>query len=82
MSSSIKSEAISSGMHSNTPQKMTVHIVFAIALAHCLNDLIQASLPAIYPLLKENFTLSFAQVGLISLVFQITASLLQPLVGF
>ena len=82
MSSSIKSEAISSGMHSNTPQKMTVHIVFAIALAHCLNDLIQASLPAIYPLLKENFTLSFAQVGLISLVFQITASLLQPWVGF
>lgn len=82
MSSSIKSEAISSGMHSNTPQKMTVHIVFAIALAHCLNDLIQASLPAIYPLLKENFALSFAQVGLISLVFQITASLLQPWVGF
>lgn len=67
---------------SNPQTQMTVHIVLAIALAHCLNDLIQASLPAIYPLLKENFALSFAQVGLISLVFQITASLLQPWVGF
>lgn len=62
--------------------KMTLHIVFAIALAHCLNDLIQASLPAIYPLLKANFALSFTQIGLISLVYQITASLLQPWVGF
>lgn len=67
---------------SNPQTQMTVHIVLAIALAHCLNDLIQASLPAIYPLLKENFALSFAQVGLISLVFQITASMLQPWVGF
>ena len=61
---------------------MALHIVLAIALAHCLNDLIQASLPAIYPLLKANFSLTFAQVGLISLVFQITASMLQPWVGF
>ena len=82
MSSSVNIETTPFNQIPNTPQKMTVHIVFAIALAHCLNDLIQASLPAIYPLLKENFTLSFAQVGLISLVFQITASLLQPWVGF
>ena len=61
---------------------MALHIVLAIALAHCLNDLIQASLPAIYPLLKANFSLTFAQVGLISLVFQITASMLQPWIGF
>lgn len=78
------SKAVSGEMNPipSSPQKMTIHIVFAIALAHCLNDLIQASLPAIYPLLKDNFALSFAQVGLISLVFQITASLLQPWVGF
>ncbi len=52
-----------------------------MAVAHLLNDLIQAVLPAIYPMLKTNFSLSFAQVGLISLVYQITASLLQPWIG-
>jgi FSR family fosmidomycin resistance protein-like MFS transporter len=57
-------------------------IVGAVSFVHLLNDLIQAILPAIYPLLKANYGLSFAQVGLITLVFQITASLLQPAVGF
>lgn len=61
--------------------KMVSHIIFAVALAHLLNDLIQAALPAIYPLLKDNFSLSFTQIGLISLVYQITASLLQPWIG-
>lgn len=61
--------------------KMVSHIIFAVALAHLLNDLIQAALPAIYPLLKSNFSLSFTQIGLISLVYQITASLLQPWIG-
>ncbi|WP_416346099.1 MFS transporter [Acinetobacter sp. WCHAc060033] len=60
---------------------MVVSIICAVAFAHLLNDLIQASLPAIYPLLKTNFSLSFTQVGLISLVYQITASLLQPWIG-
>ncbi|WP_336984358.1 MFS transporter [Acinetobacter soli] len=63
------------------PQKMIIHIVGAVAIAHLLNDLIQAVLPAIYPMLKVNFALSFAQVGLISFVYQITGSLLQPWVG-
>lgn len=79
MSSTAQAQSPSS---TATVNKMTVHIVLAAALAHCLNDLIQASLPAIYPLLKENFVLTFAQIGLISLVFQITASILQPWVGF
>lgn len=61
--------------------KMVYHIIFYITFAHLLNDLIQASLPAIYPLLKNNFSLSFAQIGLISLVYQVTASLLQPWIG-
>ena len=63
------------------PQGMIIKIVGAVAVAHLLNDLIQAVLPAIYPMLKTNFSLSFAQVGLISLVYQITASLLQPWIG-
>ena len=63
------------------PQGMIIKIVGAVAIAHLLNDLIQAVLPAIYPMLKANFSLSFAQVGLISFVYQITGSLLQPWVG-
>lgn len=66
---------------SQKPQKMVVSMVAAVAVAHLLNDLIQAVLPAIYPMLKTEFQLSFAQIGLIALVYQITASLLQPFVG-
>ncbi len=56
-------------------------VLYAISFAHLLNDMIQSLLPAIYPILKENYALDFGQVGLITLAFQITASLLQPLVG-
>ncbi|MBV6287496.1 MFS transporter [Pseudomonas aegrilactucae] len=61
---------------------LVMRIIAACALAHLINDLIQAVLPSIYPLLKTNYGLSFTQVGLITLTFQITASLLQPAVGF
>lgn len=57
-------------------------ILAAISVSHLLNDSIQAVLPAIYPLLKESFRLDFVQVGLITLTFQLTASILQPVVGF
>lgn len=57
-------------------------IVGAIAVAHLLNDLIQSMLPAIFPMLKAQFELSFSQVGLIALIYQMTASLLQPCIGF
>lgn len=56
-------------------------VLLALSLSHLLNDVIQALLPSIYPLLKSSFALSYAQVGVITLVFQGTASLLQPLVG-
>jgi MFS transporter, FSR family, fosmidomycin resistance protein len=56
-------------------------ILTALSLSHCLNDLIQSLLPSIYPILKQELSLSFAEIGLITLVFQVTASLLQPLVG-
>ncbi|MEO5626560.1 MAG: MFS transporter [Dokdonella sp.] len=52
-----------------------------LSVCHLLNDMIQSLLPAIYPLLKQSFSLDFGQIGLITLVFQITASLLQPFVG-
>jgi FSR family fosmidomycin resistance protein-like MFS transporter len=58
-----------------------MQIVGAVALVHLLNDLTQAMLPSIYPMLKAEFGLSFTQVGLITLTFQCTASLLQPWIG-
>ncbi len=61
---------------------LVMRIIGFCALAHLINDLIQSVLPAIYPMLKANYDLSFAQIGLITLTFQITASLLQPWVGF
>lgn len=57
-------------------------ILLAISFSHLLNDTIQSLLPALYPLLKSSFQLSYTQIGLITLVFQMTASLLQPVVGF
>ena len=58
-----------------------VGIVGAAAFAHLLNDLIQAMLPAIFPMLKTQFSLSFSEIGMIALTYQVTASLLQPWVG-
>ena len=57
-------------------------ILIAASVSHFLNDTMQSLLPALYPLLKQTFALDFAQVGLITFVFQFTASLLQPVVGF
>jgi FSR family fosmidomycin resistance protein-like MFS transporter len=63
-------------------QNTTFTVLFAIAFCHLLNDMMQAVLPSIYPIIKGGFHLSFAQIGLITLAFQCTASLLQPAVGF
>lgn len=67
-------------MHQSA-QQTVFPILFAISFSHLLNDTIQSIIPAIYPQLKEDFSLSFVQVGLITLTFQMAASLLQPLVG-
>lgn len=56
-------------------------VLVALSVSHLLNDTIQSLLPALYPLLERNYALTFAQVGMIHFVFQVTASLLQPLVG-
>lgn len=56
-------------------------ILWSLTLAHLLNDVLQALIPALYPLLKESFTLSYAQIGLITFTFQMVGSVLQPLIG-
>ena len=65
----------------NTAQNTVLPILFSISFCHLLNDTIQSLIPAIYPILKASFHLSFTQIGLITLTFQLTASLLQPFVG-
>lgn len=64
------------------PERIGFKVLLAISCSHFLNDLLQSLIPAIYPLLKECFQLSFTQIGLITLTFQMSASLLQPVVGF
>lgn len=61
--------------------KTVFPILFAISFAHLLNDTIQSLIPAIYPIVKTSFKLTFAQIGLITLTFQMAASILQPFVG-
>ncbi len=68
---------------SNGPaQKMAVPVLAAISMCHMLNDIIQSLILAIYPMLKTSLALDFAQIGFITFVFQATASVLQPFVGY
>jgi len=69
----------------NTPLAVpstVLTVLFAISFSHLLNDTVQALLPSIYPMLRDSFNLSFAQLGWITFTFQCTASLFQPVVGF
>ena len=65
-----------------TARNSAFRILFALSFCHLLNDTIQALLPAIYPVLKISFALTFTQIGLITLVFQMVGSIFQPVVGF
>ena len=60
----------------------TFAILLSLSFCHLLNDMIQSLVPAVYPVLKSSYGLDFGEIGLITLAFQLTASLLQPLVGF
>jgi FSR family fosmidomycin resistance protein-like MFS transporter len=61
--------------------KTTLSIIVAVSVCHLINDVMQSLLTAIYPILKENYGLDFVQIGLLTLTFQCTASLLQPAIG-
>ena len=63
------------------PTKTILPVIGAVSFVHLINDLIQSILPSIYPLLKTDYALSFTQIGMITLAFQMTASLLQPGIG-
>ncbi|HSY08963.1 MAG TPA: MFS transporter [Steroidobacteraceae bacterium] len=69
------------GAVSPANQPTRFRVLGAISFSHFLNDMIQSLILAIYPLLKNDFALSFAQIGLITLTYQLTASVLQPFIG-
>lgn len=74
MSATTQSRPVSTGT--------VIPVLGAASFCHMLNDMMQALLPAVYPILRGDFNLTFAQVGILTLVYQITASILQPLIGF
>ena len=61
--------------------RITFSILIALSLSHCLNDLLQSVISAAYPLFKDDLGLNFAQIGLITLVYQLSASVFQPITG-
>jgi FSR family fosmidomycin resistance protein-like MFS transporter len=65
----------------NTSSRPIFSILFAVSFAHLLNDLIQGVLPAVYPLLKDEHHLDYGQIGMITFVYQMSASIFQPVVG-
>ena len=56
-------------------------VIGAISFSHLLNDLMQSLIPSVYPILKDNYALDFGQIGMITLAFMFTSSLLQPVIG-
>jgi MFS transporter, FSR family, fosmidomycin resistance protein len=66
---------------SPAPPKAYIAVLLVLGSTHLLNDLIQALIPAVYPVLKDQYALDFVQIGIITLTFRIAGSLLQPLVG-
>lgn len=66
---------------SAAPAKTALSVLLAISFCHLLNDMIQSLLPALYPLFKTGYSLSFGQIGFLTFTFQVTASILQPVIG-
>src|SRR5882757_6674171 len=73
--------APSASTTSASANSTTFAVILSLSFCHLLNDMMQSLVPALYPVLKESYALSFGQVGLITLAFQCTASMLQPVVG-
>ena len=75
------STANGSGDNTKAMQGTAYTILVIISISHFLNDMIQSVVPSIYPMIKEDFSLSFAEIGLITFVFQLASSILQPFTG-
>ena len=70
-----------SGAAASSANAAVMTILFSVSLGHMLNDMMQSALTSIYPLVKDPLALDFVHIGIITLVFQLTASILQPIIG-
>jgi MFS transporter, FSR family, fosmidomycin resistance protein len=77
----LSSEATATMSPAQAAGRTTFSILAAISFCHMLNDMMQSLLPALYPMLKDSYALSFGEIGLLTFTYQITASLLQPIIG-
>src|SRR5437763_5898692 len=77
----ISGNTIEAPPQQNIAGRALFRILMAISFCHLLNDMLQSLVPALYPIIKNSFHLGFGQIGLITLTFQLTGCLLQPLVG-
>ena len=75
------SQAAAAVNRTPSPGQTAFTVLFALSFCHLLNDMMQSLLPALYPMLKSSYRLSFGQIGLLTLTYQLTASLLQPIIG-
>jgi FSR family fosmidomycin resistance protein-like MFS transporter len=76
-----KDDQTATAVASDLAGKTIFSILLSISFSHLLNDTIQSIIPSIYPIVKDSFNLTFSQIGIITLVFQLTASIFQPLIG-
>jgi MFS transporter, FSR family, fosmidomycin resistance protein len=81
MAAETAAPSVSTPAPSASANSTTFAIILSLSFCHLLNDMMQSLVPALYPILKDNYALSFSQIGLITLAFQFTASMLQPVVG-
>lgn len=83
MNQPVPASSVQPGAPSASPSKSgpVMAVLIGISVSHMLNDLMQSLLPAVYPILKANYNLSFTEIGIIAMVFHIVASFLQPLIG-
>ncbi|HZZ43221.1 MAG TPA: MFS transporter [Tepidisphaeraceae bacterium] len=80
--SQIPEDVVPAAGENELVQRTALGVLFTLSFSHLLNDTMQSLIPAMYPVMKQSFDLTFTQIGLITLTYQMTASLLQPLVGF
>src|ERR1700733_8659132 len=81
MATEVSGGATASAIERRIPEGTAFSIILALSFSHLLNDMMQSLVPALYPMIKGTYGLSFAQIGVITLTMQVTSSMLQPLVG-
>ncbi|MFC0335010.1 MFS transporter [Paenibacillus sepulcri] len=78
----LKGQTVSQAVSLNKPNRTAFYVLLGVSLAHLLNDAMQSVVSAVFPLFQKSMQLSFAQIGWVAFCLSITASILQPLIGY